>query len=66
MANKNGLDRVLGWLWQRGASHEIDAADVGTAFGMELSLYPDEASTDAADPEFKGGRGDNPQTSPPH
>ena len=54
MANRNGLDRVLGWLWQRGASHEIDAADVGTAFGMELSLYPDEAGTDTADADFKG------------
>ena len=49
MAKILGLERVLGWFWQRPAAQDFDAADMGTAFGMELSFRPNDET--AGDPE---------------
>jgi hypothetical protein len=41
MDSKRGIGRFFGWTRPQHAPEEPDAADVGTAFGMELSLAPD-------------------------
>jgi hypothetical protein len=46
MDSKLGLERLFRWARPRSASEVIDAADVGTAYGMELSI---DASQQAAD-----------------
>ena len=40
MDGKRSIGRFFGWARPRPAPDELDAADVGTAFGMELSLEP--------------------------
>lgn len=46
MDGKRGLQRLFRWARTRPEPGAIDAADVGTAFGMELSI--DEASSNDA------------------
>ncbi len=49
MANLLGLERVLHW-WRRGPDlRGVDPADMGTAFGMELSFLPAEEDLVAED-----------------
>jgi hypothetical protein len=38
MAGKSGIERLFRWTRTRPESDAIDAAEVGTAFGMELSI----------------------------
>lgn len=38
MAGKLGLERLFRWIGLRSAPQSVDAADVGTAYGMELSF----------------------------
>ena len=49
MDSKRGFGRFFGWSRPQPASDELDAADVGTAFGMELSLEADEPKPDTQD-----------------
>jgi hypothetical protein len=44
MAIKFALERLFGWIRSRSAPQRVDPADVGTAYGMELSLGPAEGS----------------------
>ena len=39
--------------WRASAAEQDDAADLGTAFGLDMSM-PDPEHSDAADPENKG------------
>ncbi|MBN8491841.1 MAG: hypothetical protein J0M00_10515 [Burkholderiales bacterium] len=43
MDGKRSIGRFFGWARPQPAPDELDAADVGTAFGLELSLEPDKA-----------------------
>lgn len=45
MNSKMSLERLLRWAWPGRNPDDTDAADVGTAFGMELSM---EAQAQAA------------------
>jgi hypothetical protein len=38
MDAKLGLERLFRWAFARPAPRTVDAAEVGTAFGMELSI----------------------------
>lgn len=48
MEGSLGLGRLLRWVRERGASPAPDAADAGTAFGMEMALEAGQAETDKA------------------
>jgi hypothetical protein len=39
MDGKLGLDRLWRWARTRPEADTVDAADMGTAFGMELSIF---------------------------
>jgi hypothetical protein len=38
MAAKLGLERLFCWVWRRPDAPAVDPADMGTAFGMEMSF----------------------------
>jgi hypothetical protein len=38
MRGKLGIERLFGWARARPEAEPVDPADVGTAFGMELSI----------------------------
>jgi len=38
MRGKLGIERLFGWTRTRPEAEPVDPADVGTAFGMELSI----------------------------
>jgi len=64
MDGKQGLGRL--WRWARAradATPVPDAADVGTAFGMELSIEAERRAADDAPPAAKpenGGAAERP------
>ena len=62
MGGKTGLQRLFRWARQRPESSDIDAADVGTAFGLELSI--DEAEGNAHWSRPKTAQADGPAPEP--
>lgn len=46
--NKRGLQRFFRWARPRDGAQAIDAADMGTAYGMELSLDASQEAEDEA------------------
>lgn len=46
MEGSLGLGRLLRWVRERNASPAPDAADAGTAFGMEMALEAGQNQTD--------------------
>ena len=57
MDSKRSFGRFFGWSRSQPADDEPDAADVGTAFGMELSLQADEPPPEAPEPRQASGAG---------
>lgn len=49
MAGMLGLERLFAWARSRSAPRRVDPADVGTAYGMELSLDSAEGNERAKD-----------------
>ena len=62
MGGRLNIERIL--RWTRGRTPvQPDAAEVGTAFGMELSLQPeiDDTDIDAAEAAAEPNPGDTPK-----
>jgi hypothetical protein len=50
MGGKLGIERLFGWTRSRREADPVDAADVGTAYGMELSIENVRKTDDGATP----------------
>jgi len=44
MAKLSGFERLLGWLRGRPANADVDPADFGATYGMELCLHAQHAA----------------------
>jgi hypothetical protein len=62
MKGKSGFERLFGWTRVRPKAGIVDATDVGTAFGMELSIEDARRRADSATPDQ--GQRDQPAGTP--
>lgn len=60
MDGKRSIGRFFGWARPQPAPDELDAADVGTAFGMELSLEPEKLPAPTPTGDIHATPGDAP------